>query len=176
MKKQIIILAAATMPLAFFSCSKGSIEPQQANNSMTTDEVISSPKPGAKPINLKAALAGMFEFDGNLKDKTGQLPDAVPNVPGATMYTTDRRGVVNNAIQFTGRYGVDILNVPTQPNTSVAAWVKYGSVLPSPVTVPFVSSGNGPNFDQELDQYIGVIITPNTTGVFQILWIITGII
>jgi len=28
------------------SCSKGSIEPQQANNSMTTDEVISSPKPG----------------------------------------------------------------------------------------------------------------------------------
>jgi hypothetical protein len=70
----------------------------------------------------------MFEFNGNLKDKTGQLVDAKPNVPGGANYTTDRKGVLNKAILFTGRYGLDILNVPIQINSSVAVWVRYNTV------------------------------------------------
>src|SRR5258708_39526195 len=110
MQKQIIILAAAIMPLAFFSCSKESFKTQQANNSATTDEAFATQKPGTMPIiKLKDGLTGMFEFNGNLKEKTGQLADAVPTIPGVTTYTTDRKGMVNRAIQFTGRYGLNIL-------------------------------------------------------------------
>ena len=168
MQKQIIILAAAIMPFAFFSCSKESIKTQQANNSATTDEAFATQKPGTIPIiKIKDGLTGMFEFNGNLKEKTGQLADAVPTIPGVTTYTTDRKGMVNKAIRFTGRYGLNILKVPTQPNSSVAAWVKYTSVPAPGVILPFLFSNRGPNFDQHGTHYAGVIITPVTTSVYS---------
>jgi hypothetical protein len=165
MKKQIIILAAAVMPFAFISCSKENINTQQAR-SVTTDPAATL-QTGTAPIIKKSTLSALFQFNGNLKDKTGHLADAVPSIAGAAVYTTDRKGVSNSAIQFVGSYGLDIFKVPSEPNSSVAAWVKT-----APSTAPadfmfFLYSGSGPNpnFGYGFSNYYGAISTPATTSV-----------
>ncbi|HEV8286861.1 MAG TPA: LamG domain-containing protein [Chitinophagaceae bacterium] len=163
MKKQIIILAAVITPLAFFSCSKEKIETQQMNNSEPISELAFKPviKPG---IDLKTGLSALYQFDGNLKDKTGQLGDAVANIGGADNYTDDRKGNANSAIKFNGRYGLDIFKVPLTFNSTVAAWVKYDAISPS--TNYFATSeGLMPDFVQDNDNYWGVVSTPATSGV-----------
>jgi hypothetical protein len=123
MKKHIIILAAAITPLAFFSCSKEKIETQQTNNSTPNEFAF---KPVIKPIiNLDSGLDGKFEFNGNLLDKNGQLKAVVFNSPYKPLYTADRKGAPDAAIQFNGAYGLVIDNVPNDTSTSVAAWVRY---------------------------------------------------
>jgi hypothetical protein len=162
MKKHIIILAAAITPLAFISCKKEKIETQQTESA--TNEIAFKPiiKP---PIDIKSNLEGMYQFDGNLKDQTGQLADAVAtnNWP-AVFYTDDRKGNANSAIRFTGRYGLNIFKVPLTYNTTVAAWVKYDAIASS--TNYFVTSeGLMPSFAQDNDNYWGIVWTPGSSGV-----------
>jgi Concanavalin A-like lectin/glucanases superfamily len=163
MKKHFFILAAAIAPLAFFSCSKEKIETQQTNNSEPVNEFAF--KPVIKPVvDLKSNLSALYAFDGNLKDITGQLGDAIANINGADNYTDDRKGNANSAIKFNGRYGLDIFKVPLTFNSTVAAWVKYDAIAPS--TNYFVTSeGLMPDFAQDNDNYWGVVSTPATSGV-----------
>ena len=162
MKKHIIIFAAAITPLAFFSCSKEKIETQQNDNSLQPNEIAF--KPILKPvINLDLGLVGRYEFDGNLKEYSSKLADAVPNFSGSDTYTVDRRGVPNNAIHFTGRYGLNISKVPLAPNMSVAAWVRYDMIQPLNyfVTAQWLS----PDFAQDNNTYAGIVSAPATAGV-----------
>jgi hypothetical protein len=162
MKKHIIILAAAITPLAFFSCSKEKIETQTDN---ATPNAFAF-KPVFKPvINLDSGLVGRYEFDGNLKEYTGKLADAVASIAGADNFTVDRKGNVNKAIKFNGRYGLDIFKIPLTFNTSVAAWVKYDDIPPS--TNYFVKGDQGimPDLSQDNNNYWGVVSTPATSGV-----------
>jgi hypothetical protein len=161
MKKHIIIFAAAITPLAFFSCSKEKIETQKDNSAQSNEFAF---KPIFKPIiNLDSGLVGRYEFDGNLKEFSGVLADAVPNFSGYDTYTDDRRGVPNAAIKFTGRYGLNISKVPLAPNMSVATWVRYDMVQPTNyfVTAQWLS----PDFVQDNDTYWGVVSVPGTSGV-----------
>ncbi|HET9826023.1 MAG TPA: LamG domain-containing protein [Chitinophagaceae bacterium] len=162
MKKHFIVLAAAMMPLAFFSCRKEKIEPRTDNVSL--NEVAFRPvnKPSA---NLDSGLVGRYEFDGNLKEYSGKLADAVASISGADNYTVDRKGNVNRAIKFNGRYGLDIFKVPLTFNTSVAVWVEYDAIAPSPNYFAKGDQGILPDFSQDNDNYWGVVSTPVTSGV-----------
>jgi hypothetical protein len=162
MKKHIIIFAAAITPLAFFSCSKEKIETTQKDNSLNEFAF----KPIFKPIiNLDSGLVGRYEFDANLKEYNGKLADAVPNIPGYDTYTVDRRGATNSAIHFTGRYGVDISKVPLSSNMSVSLWAKYDNTW-QPDNYFLWNFSLSPQFGQfYVDNFCGVITTPQTTGV-----------
>jgi hypothetical protein len=164
MKKHIIIFAAAIAPLAFFSCSKEKVETQQNDNSAQANEFTF--KPIFKPvINLDSDLVARYEFDGNLKEYSGKLGDAVANIFGADNYTNDRKGNQYRAIKFNGRYGLDIFKVPLAANMTVSVWAKYDFSAGVPTNY-FVSDGGGsPEFDQEFDSYGGEINVNGTTGV-----------
>jgi hypothetical protein len=161
MKKHIIIFAAAISLLAFLSCSKETVDRQIDNT--TLNELAFRPmnKPSA---NLDSGLVGRYEFDGNLKEYSGKLSDAIPSKVGVANYTTDRKGNGNSAIKFT-EYGLDIPKVPLTFNTSVAVWVKYDAIS-QPVNY-FVKGDQGimPDFSQHNDNYWGVVSTPATSGV-----------
>ena len=162
MKKHIIIFAAAITPLAFFSCKKEKIENQQTDPA--TNEITF--KPIFKPVaDLKSHLVGMYQFDGNLKEQTGQLADAIPNINGADVYTDDRKGNANSAIKFTGRYGLDIFKIPLDRNMSVAAWVKYDVTAGVSANYFVTAQWLSPDFSQDFDTYWGVVSTPMTSGV-----------
>jgi len=160
MKKHIIIFAAAIAPLAFFSCKKETVENQ---TNPATNEITF--KPIVKPvIDIKSKLVGLYAFDGNLKEQTGQLADAVPYDNWTAVYTDDRKGNPNAAIKFTGRYGLD-MNIPIDKNMSVAAWVKYdvtAGIFPNYFVTSQVLC---PDFAQDADTYAGVVSTPTTSSV-----------
>jgi len=162
MKKHIIILAAAITPLAFISCKKEKIETQQSESA--TNEIAF--KPIIKPVvKLDSSLVGLYEFDGNLKEKSGQLGDAIATIFGADNYTDDRKGNQYSAIKFNGRYGLDIFKVPLAANMSASVWAKY-DFSAGVSTNYFVWAGGGsPAFAQEFDSYSGVINVNGTTGV-----------
>lgn len=162
MKKHIIILAAAITPLAFFSCKKEKIEGQQTD---TTSQNEFAFKPVIKPVvDVKSNLVGMYEFDGNLKEQTGHLADAIPCNNWKAVYSDDRKGNANSAIKFTGRYGLDIFKIPIDTNMTVSAWVKYDILAPS-LNYFVKADGGSPDFAQDQDTYSGVISTPMRTGV-----------
>jgi concanavalin A-like lectin/glucanase superfamily protein len=162
MKKHIIIFAAAITPLAFFSCQKEKVE-RQADNTMLGEVAY---RPVSKPAAaLDSALAGRYEFDGNLKEYSGKLADAVASISGADNYAVDRKGNGNNAINFSGRYGLDIVKVPLTFNTSVAVWVKYDAIAASTNYFAKGDQGIMPDFAQKIDNYWGVVSTPGTSGV-----------
>jgi hypothetical protein len=93
MKKQFQILAATFITVAFISCSK---EKPETNETAINEEVPTKPAGGggnASPVSLNKNLEGLYQFDGNLKEQTGKLADAVPtalNTHGV-IYTTDRK-------------------------------------------------------------------------------------
>lgn len=125
MKKQVLIFATITA-IVFTSCSKEKIEAPQQNNS----EEISTAKGGGGGIvgtSLNAGLLGRFEFNGNLKDTTGQIAPGV-STAGRVLFTADRKEVKNRAIYFNEAYGVFVNNVPLDTNMSVSVWVRYESV------------------------------------------------
>jgi hypothetical protein len=122
MKKHILILAAAITPLAFFSCSKEGSLPEQGSN---PEQALIQKHPPMPIVDLQKDLDGKFEFNGNLLDKTGQLKAVVFNSRYKPLYTADRKGAPNGAIEFNGAYGLVIDNVPNDTSASIAAWVKY---------------------------------------------------
>lgn len=161
MKRQTRTIAVILTAIAFTSCSKEWNEEKTATSSPQKEAVADQGKPGVLPGGLNKNLEGLYKFDGNLKDHTGQLPEAVASTSGADLYTDDRNGVPNSAIKFNGRYGLNLYELPTQNNMSVAAWVKYDSANAS--LFPFVNGQLG--FMQENDHYLGYVSTPMTTGI-----------
>lgn len=127
MKKQFQILTATLITVAFVSCSKQNMEaperPVKTNEEIVTTS--SSARPYIDPLTIK--LEGWFPFDGNLKDRTRNIPDGVPT-SRFVKYTKDRKGSMNSAIYFDSTYGVKLKNVPQQTNSSVSVWIKPSSV------------------------------------------------
>ena len=153
MKKHIIIFAAAITPLAFFSCTKQTVQPEQANMVVDAGEQgLLQKRPHMPIVDLQWGLDGKFEFNGNLKEKTGQLKDAVSNSHFKPSYTADRKGMPGKAIAFNGGYGLIISNVPLDTNTSVAVWVKY-DIYPTDFLVPLVEGSQSLAFHQLEDTY-----------------------
>ncbi len=122
MKKQLLVLATITTFL-FISCSKEKIEAPQTNQSEEIAGAMSSANKAKGGSTLENGLAGRFEFDGNLNDKTNQLAPGVSTV-GRVIYTTDRKGNINSAIKFNEAYGVDLHDVPVESNMTLSVWVK----------------------------------------------------
>ena len=164
MKKQFLILATITT-VAFISCSKEKIETQQPGNS---EEIATAKKPGggSPSVNLTKGLEGWYRFDGNLVEAYGKLKDANPSTPGADIYTEDRKGNANSAIQFNGRYGVDIFDIPLEMDFTIAAWVKYApSIAPVTTNHFIISNAASPGFSQDTTKFLGVVSTPTTNSV-----------
>jgi hypothetical protein len=162
MKKQNLIFATAFIAIAFVSCRKEKIETEQPN----TLEEIAAPRIQAEPRVSGKGLLGRFEFNGDLKDATGNLADAVSTVRRVT-YTTDRKGQFSKAILFNGAYGVDIKDVPCTPNAaSVSVWIKHDT-LPNPGWLSpvfsnygFIIQQNGPFF--AASYFTGLLGVPPT--------------
>jgi hypothetical protein len=114
-------------------------------------------------VNLERGLAALYTFDNTSKEGTGQRADAVPTLAKALTYTTDRKGIPGNAIEFNGRYGLNIQDILWQQGTSVAAWVKFNQ--PTTSTYLILFGYFGPALGQDGDKYFGSISTPQTTGV-----------
>jgi len=151
MKKQILILAITFTAGAFFSCSKEKIETQQTNNSEEIATVASRPVPTG---NLDKGLRCLYEFNNNLKDKTGKLNDAVTGAGNVPVYTADRKGRRLSAMKFEGKFGATIFDVPLSTKMSLAVWVKYDSASSIIKPIAYGSSG-GPGSLQVNDEYIG---------------------
>ena len=123
MKRQFQILAATFITVAFISCSKEEIAKQES--AITREEMITGVN-ASRPDPLITNLEGRFEFDGNLKEKYGKLPDGVPTARGAEKYMSDRFGNEHKALMFDGYYGVDLSNVPQRTSTSISVWLYAG--------------------------------------------------
>ena len=126
MKKEILILVTILTTVSFISCSKEKNElPDLAKQG--NEEIPTSPNKGnIDPLTVN--LEGWYNFDKNLKDVTGKLPDAAqyPVIRGGVSYTTDRKGHSTSALQMNGSYYVYMWNVPQQSHTSLSVWVKRG--------------------------------------------------
>ncbi|HET9744467.1 MAG TPA: LamG domain-containing protein [Chitinophagaceae bacterium] len=161
MKKHFLILATSIITLVFVSCSKEKIE----NGQPVINEEIATAKGGSSSAVPGKDLEAWFKFNGNLKDATGKL-EAIPTTNGADVYTDDRMGNPEKAIKFTGRYGLEIPNVPSQSKMSVAAWIKF--VYDSIQTFHVVYGWGGqPTLGQVTNHYYGAISTPGTTSVLS---------
>ena len=154
MKKQISVFVVTITAIVFFSCSKqekdipqpqSSVDQQQMSNSINPPFILIDP--------LEVSLSGRYEFDSNLKDRTGKLADAVPNIVNAS-YTADRKGNLNRALKLDGKYVVSILNVPHGLKMSLAAWVKYDNASQYPDVFAH-SNSDGPSFMQAFNEYVG---------------------
>ena len=145
MKKQFLIFATITT-IVFTSCSKEKIETPQTNN---PEEVATVRNPGGNgltPVSSKGLL-GRFEFNGNLKDATGQLQNGYSNV-NRVLFTADRKGQANSAIRFNAAYGVDITDVPSTPdNASFSVWIKHDTI-PASGWISILSTWKGFNLQQ----------------------------
>lgn len=173
MNKQFSILAATLITAALFSCSKEKIETQQGaiSEETTAKKGGGAGSGGGNPsVNLDKGLEGLYRFDANLAEATGKLKDGFSTTAGADIYTDDRNGNPNSAIQFTGRYGVDIFDIPVEMNFTVAAWVKYETGFAPFPTSHFISSNLiSPGMAQEMNEVAGVISTPMTTSVHSVV-------
>jgi len=153
MKKHIIIFAAAITPLAFFSCTKEGVQPEQANQVVgTTEPALIQKHPPMPIVDLQKSLNGKFEFNGNLSEKTGQLKAVLFNARYKPVYTSDRKGMPGHAIEFTGGYGLVISNVPQDTSMSIAAWVKSES-YPIIGNVPLIEGAGSLSFSQLENTY-----------------------
>lgn len=124
MKKQIQILAATFITVAFVSCSKQDMQTTQTpvitGEEMPTSS--SSSRPYVDPLTI--ALDARYTFDKHLKDVTNQQADGKPSSRGAAVYTYDRKGIANAALKFDKNYYVSIANMPVQQKMSLSVWVK----------------------------------------------------
>ena len=167
MKKQFLILASTITTLVLISCGKEKIESPQPNS---FEETATARKPGGggtfTPVSNRGLL-GRFEFNKNLKDMTGKLPDGT-STASRVLYTEDRKGIANNAIRFNGAYGVDLLNVPSTPDgASISVWVKHDTV-PSSGWLCAVFSFKGFILQQNYNVFAGSYYT----GIFGVLPIV----
>jgi hypothetical protein len=154
MKKQISIIAAITIAIVIFSCSRknSDITP----SAQSPDAQVMGNQPGSQFLvidPLTVGLSGRYEFDASLKDLTHQLSDAISN-KGYAWYTTDRKGNAQKAVKLDGKYQLDIPGVPHSTAMSVSAWIKYDDAL-APAEVFICSTSDGPHVEQFQNQYMG---------------------
>jgi len=154
MKKQFLFIAVLASAI-LFSCTKERIETSQNQPLEGTTTAHSSTESVAKlslpPID--PGLVGRFEFEGNLEDKSLQLPDGTSYGRGAVSYTSDRHGNAASALNMTGYYGINLNDVPMQTKASIAVWVKSA---PTKVYRSFIgTNGSGPGFEQWDNRYYG---------------------
>lgn len=154
MKKQILSTAVIISGI-LFSCTKEKIGTSQnqplESNAASKNVTETSGQLSIPPID--PGLVGRFEFDGNLEDKSGQLPDGTSYGRGAVSYTSDRNGNAASALNMTGYYGINLKDVPMQTKASIAVWVKSPSVKGYRVFIS--TSGSGLFFAQQNNQYYG---------------------
>lgn len=149
MKKQFLIFAAMAATV-LVSCSKEKIE----TSPVSQPEEIVTARPVLTPTtqDLNRGLLGLYEFNGNLVEKTGKLLTGSPN--GTVFYTNDRKGIRGRAVKFDGNYNISLGYIPHSSKMSVAAWVKYDSAN-APLS-SFVSTySDGPKFMQDGNQFLG---------------------
>ena len=172
MKKQILILAATFITVAFISCSKERIETPSTNQPV--EEVTGPNSPGGPIVinPLSVGLLGRFEFTGNLKDTTKKLQDAWPE-QGIVMYTRDRKGKANSALRMNGTYDVSIYDIPYTPsNCSVSFWAK-DEITEGPYWNEMLGSSHAFNFIQNENEfnsnfqkfYYGIVQQVGTTPI-----------
>jgi hypothetical protein len=102
---------------------------------------------------IDPGLIGRFEFNANLEENTGKLPNGTSYGRGAESYTSDGYGNVASALNMTGYYGINLNDVPMQTTASIAVWVKS---TPTKVYRSFISkNGSGPDFEQSDNRYYG---------------------
>lgn len=145
MKKQFLIFATITT-IVFTSCSKEKIEAPQTNQ----PEEIATATQRTEKGDLSKGLLGLYEFNGNLVEKTGKLYTGSPN--GTVSYTADRKGLRGRAVKFNGALDISVGYIPHSVNMSVAAWVKYDNEN-APFSQFICSQSDGPRFAQLADQY-----------------------
>jgi hypothetical protein len=152
MKKQFLILVTVITTVVFVSCSKEKIQtPETGGN----EEIATvTQRPSGSVASLTRGLIGHYEFDGTLKDKTGNLLNANPGAGNTPIYVADRKGLRGRAIKFDGTYGVVCHNVPLSIKMSLAAWVKYDSSVIAFGSIANGMSG-GPACYQYNNEYIG---------------------
>ena len=148
MKKQFLILAVTFISFAIVSCSKDKLDvPPVTQQIEEIGAMNNGRKPGANIINpLDTGLFCRFEFNSNLKDTTGLVPDWT-STANRVLFTKDRKGQINKAIRFNEAYGLYILGVPVDTVTSVSVWVKH-DMFPINAQVPFFSIAQGIGFAQ----------------------------
>jgi hypothetical protein len=152
MKKQIMILAAAFITAALFSCSKEKIKTNENSNN---EEMVAvdAKKPGGNgvPQVSNKGLLCRYEFNSNLKDTTGKLKDG-ESTANRILFTTDRKGNTNWAIHFNEAYGVNIFDVPIDDEMSISVWVK-NKFYPEIFVTPFVEAAHSFAFSQLENMY-----------------------
>lgn len=153
MKKEILILSAVFTAAAFISCSKKtSFENMQVAQAINE---IPSGSSGRSIDPLTVNLEGWFAFDGNLKDNTKKLQDAVPTTR-TYLFGPDRKGKQNSSIYFDSTYGAIIKLVPEQTKTSLSAWIKYKSQTQGSIGV-IADFNDGPRLMQGENILSGIV-------------------
>jgi concanavalin A-like lectin/glucanase superfamily protein len=124
MKKEILIFATVFASVAFVSCSKEKIA-QEPTAKINTEGTLANIPSAQVPVldSLLINLEGRFEFDGNLKDKMGKLPDGISTSRAGAKYITDRKDNTNKALKLDGYYGINLSNVPEQTHVSISVWL-----------------------------------------------------
>jgi hypothetical protein len=157
MKKQFLFIAVTVCAIGLFSCQKDkSVITETTPALQETTSAASFSETRYNPVTYK--LEGLYTFDNTLAEQTGKLPNAVSNKRWYS-FGTDRKGNLKSAIAFDSTYGLTIANVPQQTHTSLAAWIKYGTVRPS---VGFIDSyGVGPHLFQVQNMFVGTVEVDN---------------
>jgi len=151
MKKQILF-TAVMISAVLFSCTKEKIETNQVQPLESTTVAKNSPE-NSLIIPTDPGLVGRFEFEDNLVDKTGKLPNGTSYGRGSVAYTTGRHGTGDVALYMSGQYGINLKDVPMQTKASIAVWVKSASTN---LYQAFIGkNSSGPFFVQQNNQYYG---------------------
>ena len=159
MKKQILILAATFITVAFISCSKEKMEtpnvPATANEEIITSSSNNRPQPDPLTVNLEAR----FMFNSNTKDITGNWMDAkqFPLLRTGIVYGADRKGISKSALKLDGNYGVYLTDASQQTNTSISVWVKRSEIVSTATIV--TPNGVGPALHQSDHTFKGLVFT-----------------
>lgn len=168
MKKEHLFIVSVITMVAFSSCQKDdgvmpSVPPVTEDNSNTAGRTVVDP--------LTTNLEGRFEFDGNLREKTGKLPTGIPTSRGADVYTDDRKGNAKKALFLNGDYGIRLSNILQKTNSSLSVWLLVSNFYPEGQGWPVY--GKGPvlahdHTESWLEHYHeyhgGVVLDPATNN------------
>jgi len=158
MKKQIIAFATTITVIVLISCSKQNSD--YPVNPQENASLMNAAKGGGSSFNAGRKLEFWFPFNNNINEGNGKQISAGIENGSTAVYTADRFGIPNNAINFDGIYRIILSGMRVSTNMSVSVWVKYGS-----------ATGSGSVFAAPLaviqsnDTYGGSITTTSTQGV-----------
>jgi len=175
MKKQILFIAASISAI-LFSCTKEKIETAEkqstADVELTNAAQANSEFLVVNPLTVN--LEGSFQFNGNLKDATKKLGDAVPTIR-VPAYTSDHKGNPNSALYLNGNYGVKVNKVPQQTHTSLSVWIKPSNIQQVGLSYVAGSDSYGPEITHISNLITGgVVMNVTTPGIAELYLSNTG--